>query len=109
MSAQAVFDCDDLKNEIFSFCLPQYPVVTKNMINDKLLLDNGKKHLLLLHIKDLGIKYLDVDYCCNTWATSFIPFVIKRMHFFLHNMYIANYPPFCKRLLCYDDDSDEDL
>ena len=36
MSAQAVFDCDDLKNEIFSYCLPQYPVVTKKMIDYRL-------------------------------------------------------------------------
>ena len=32
MSAQVVFDCDDLKNEIFSYCLPQYPIVTAKMI-----------------------------------------------------------------------------
>ena len=35
MSAQVVFDCDDLKKEIFSYCLPQYPKVTKKMILQK--------------------------------------------------------------------------
>ena len=37
MSAQVVFDCDDLKKEIFSFCLPQYPVITKDMVDDRLM------------------------------------------------------------------------
>ena len=36
-TAQTVFDCDDLKKEIFSYCLPQYPIVTKDMIDDQLL------------------------------------------------------------------------
>ena len=35
-TAQTVFDCDDLKKEIFSYCLPQYPIVTKDMIDSKM-------------------------------------------------------------------------
>jgi len=42
MSAQVVFDCDDLKKEIFSFCLPQYPVITKKMIDDEIIDFKGK-------------------------------------------------------------------
>ena len=34
--AQAVFDCDDLKKQIFSYCLPQYPIITKKMIDRRL-------------------------------------------------------------------------
>ena len=35
-TAQTVFDCDDLKKEIFSYCLPQYPIITKKMIDKRL-------------------------------------------------------------------------
>ena len=35
MNAQTVFDCDDLRKEIFSYCLPQYPVITKEMVDEK--------------------------------------------------------------------------
>lgn len=34
--AQAVFDCDDLKKQIFSYCLPQYPIITADMIKRRL-------------------------------------------------------------------------
>ena len=34
--AQAVFDCDDIRKEIFSYCLPQYPIVTKEMVLKRL-------------------------------------------------------------------------
>ena len=37
MNAQTVFDCDDLRKEIFSYCLPQYPVITKEMVDEKLM------------------------------------------------------------------------
>ena len=47
MSAQVVFDCDDLKKEIFSFCLPQYPVITKKMIDDRLLESKIKPDFIL--------------------------------------------------------------
>ena len=47
MTAQVVFDCDDLKKEIFSYCLPQYPVVTLDMIYKR----HTRAHLkLLTHI-----------------------------------------------------------
>ena len=36
MSAQAVFDCNDLKKEIMSYCLPQYPIITKEMVDEKI-------------------------------------------------------------------------
>ena len=35
MNAPKVFDCDDVKGLIFSYCLPQFPIVTKNMIDDR--------------------------------------------------------------------------
>ena len=72
MSAQVVFDCDDLKKEIFSFCLPQYPVITKKMIDDRLaesklvtyfIQNNLKKHNLLevdcvdKYLQDIVNKY----------------------------------------------------
>lgn len=34
-NAQLVFECDDLKKEIFSYCEPKYPVITKDMIEEK--------------------------------------------------------------------------
>ena len=36
MSAQAVFDCNDLKKEIMSYCLPQYPIITKEMVDEQI-------------------------------------------------------------------------
>ena len=38
MNAQLVFECDDLKKEIFSYCEPKYPVITKDMIEKKLMI-----------------------------------------------------------------------
>lgn len=35
-AAQHVFECDDLKKEIFSYCLPKYPIITKKMIDIKM-------------------------------------------------------------------------
>ena len=35
-AAQHVFWCDDLKKEIFSYCLPKYPIITKKMIDIKM-------------------------------------------------------------------------
>jgi len=36
MNAQTVFDCDDTRKEIFSYCLAQYPIVTKEMVDERL-------------------------------------------------------------------------
>ena len=50
MSAQAVFDCEDIRREIFSYCLPQYPVVTLDMIYKR----HTRAHLALLtHINGM--------------------------------------------------------
>ena len=57
MSAQAVFDCEDLKNEIFTYCLPQYPVITKKMIDG---LPIYPKNQFIMQIKALG-KYCFSD------------------------------------------------
>jgi len=38
MNSQLVFECDDLKKEIFSYCEPKYPVITKDMIDKKLMI-----------------------------------------------------------------------
>ena len=35
-AAQHVFECDDLKKVIFSYCLPKYPIITKKMIDIKM-------------------------------------------------------------------------
>ena len=57
MAAQAVFDCDDTKKEIFSY-LPQYPIITKKMIE--------KKHLIW------GQKLLDRDEKFNKKGAHYI-------------------------------------
>ena len=60
--AQAVFDCDDLKKEIFSYCLPQFPIVTKDMIDRKMKkwkeLDIKRTENLLKEYSDRGKNWI---------------------------------------------------
>ena len=34
--AQQFFDCSDIRKQIFEYCLPQYPLITKKMIDRRI-------------------------------------------------------------------------
>ena len=112
MSAQAVFDCDDLKKEIFSYCLPQYPIVTAEMIKRrafkwaKLDIDRiqrmgkkGAKYLirnLKQRTKVMPLWKADWILTMDTINEKKITYDIKWMYYLADRVY-------------YIDDSDEDF
>ena len=109
MSAQVVFDCDDLKKEIFSFCLPQYPVITKKMIDG---LPIYPKNQFIMQIKALG-KYCFSDEesleRLSYYRTfpNFVEYITKPVNFLWTDRYAKLFPELWTD--SDEDSGDEDL
>ena len=48
MNAQKVFDCDDIKGLILSYCLPEFQIITRNMMQMTISIESEKTHGIII-------------------------------------------------------------